>query len=60
MGGQGRPNGPPQATNGHGPIDGHQQSMNNEFKVEIAQQMESEFADLMKQQEQANENGRNG
>lgn len=59
MGGQGKPNGPPQAANGHGPIGGHGQSMNNDFKVEIEQQMEAELADLMEQQAQENENGRN-
>ncbi|KAJ8620856.1 hypothetical protein MRB53_029385 [Persea americana] len=59
MGGQGKPNGPPQAANGHGPIGGHGQSMNNDFNVEIEQQMGAELADLMEQQAQENENGRN-
>lgn len=55
MGGQGKPNGTPQEANGHGPIGGHAQSLNNDFKVEIEHQMGAELADLMEQQAQENE-----
>ncbi|XP_077214328.1 uncharacterized protein At1g24485-like [Tasmannia lanceolata] len=58
-GGLGKPNGPPQPmpTGFAAHMNGH--STNNDIKVEIAEQIGSEFADLMEEQAQAENNNTN-